>query len=211
MDLDSWPLGLACNALVAVAYLGIVALIVVPLARSRQLGSNTLGVATAAIFLTGALHHGAYAVQLLPPTLGAGDAGGRTLQAAWGWPLAGLDLAAALAAVCYLGLRRRCGSLLQDAQLFEDLRRREQQALELNDTVLQGLVVARMALDLDQPAKAQQALASAIDSAGTIITELLDGGHHALDLVRSAPAAVSSGPDPAPAYAPAGPGPRRLR
>jgi hypothetical protein len=211
VDLDSWQLGLACNAVVALAYLGIVALIVVPLARSRQLRSNALGVATAAVFLTGAMHHGAYAVQLLAAPLGGADAGGRTLPAAWGWPLAGLDLLAAIAAVGYLVLRRRHGSLLQDAQLFEDLRRREQQALELNDTVLQGLVVAKLALDLDQPAKAEQALASAIDSASTIITELLGSGHHALDLVRSVPAAVSSGPDPAPAYAPAGPSPRSLR
>ena len=47
---------------------------------------------------------------------------------------------------------------MQGAQLFEDLRQREQQALEINDNVLQGLVVAKMALDLDQPDKANDAL-----------------------------------------------------
>ena len=47
---------------------------------------------------------------------------------------------------------------MHGAQLFEDLRQREQQALELNDNVLQGLVVAKMALDLDEPDKADEAL-----------------------------------------------------
>ena len=51
---------------------------------------------------------------------------------------------------------------MQGAQLFQDLRQREQQALELNDTVLQGLVVAKMALDLDQPRKANEALTASI-------------------------------------------------
>lgn len=79
---------------------------------------------------------------------------------------------------------------MQGAQLFEDLRAREQQALELNDSVLQGLVVAKMALDLDQPAKADAALTSSIDSASRIITNLLGSEHFAIELLRSSPAAV---------------------
>ena len=38
-----------------------------------------------------------------------------------------------------------------------DLRKREQQALELNDNVLQGLVVAKMSLDLDDTTKGRLA------------------------------------------------------
>ena len=52
------------------------------------------------------------------------------------------------------------------------LSQREQQALELSDAVLQGLVVAKMALELDQPVKANEALTASIGSASRI-TELL--------------------------------------
>jgi hypothetical protein len=97
---------------------------------------------------------------------------------------------AALVAVSYWTLRRHHISLMQGDQLFQDLRRREQEALELNDAVLQGLVVAKMALDLDQTAKANEALTASIASASRIVTELRGSRHHSLDLLRSVPAAV---------------------
>ena len=104
----------------------------------------------------------------------------------------------AVVGVYYWTLRRNYGSLMQGAQLFQDLRQREQQALELNDAVLQSLVVAKMALDLDQPAKANEALTSSISSASRIITELLGSKHHTLDLLRSVPAAVVAPSAPRP-------------
>jgi hypothetical protein len=82
------------------------------------------------------------------------------------------------------------GNTMPDAQLFKDLRQREQQALELTDAVLQGLVVAKLALDLDQPVKANEALTASIASASRVITELLGSQHHSLDLLRSVPADV---------------------
>ncbi|MXG89737.1 hypothetical protein [Nocardioides flavescens] len=199
MNLGSWQLGLVCNAVIMVAYGCIAMAIVVPLWRSRQLRTNALGGATAAIFFTCAVHHGAHSIHMLMPSLGVDDPRGLAMREAWGWPLAGWDVIGALVALYYLSLRRSYGSLLQGAQLFEDMRVREQQALELNDTVLQGLVVAKMALDLDQPARAEQALASSISSASKIITELLGSKHHTLDLIRSVPAAVTVGADTAPA------------
>ena len=150
----SWQVGLVGNAVIMAAYLGICLAIVVPLARSHQLRSNPLGAATAAIFFTCAVHHGAHSVHMLLPSLGFSDPQGLAMRSAWGWPLATWDVIGAVVAVYYWTLRRNYGSLMQGAQLFQDLRQREQQALELNDTVLQGLVVAKMALDLDQPAKA---------------------------------------------------------
>jgi hypothetical protein len=198
MTIASWQVGLVCNAVIMVAYLGICLAIVVPLARSRQLRSNPLGAATSAIFLTCAVHHGAHSVHMLLPSLGFDDPQGLAMRTAWGWPLATWDVVGAVVGVYYWSLRRNYGSLMQGAQLFEDLRRREQQALELNDTVLQGLVVAKMALDLEQPDKANGALTSSIASASRIITELLGSKHHTLDLLRSAPAAVVA-PAPQPA------------
>jgi len=190
--MGSWQVGLLGNAVIMAAYLGICLAIVVPLAKSRQLRTNPLGAATAAIFFTCAVHHGTHSLHMLLPSLGLDDPQGLAMRSAWGWPLASWDIIGAVVAVYYWTLRRNYGSLMQGAQLFEDLRQREQQALELNDTVLQGLVVAKMALDLDQPAKANEALTASIGSASRIITGLLGSQHDSLDLLRSVPAAVDA-------------------
>jgi len=190
--MGSWQIGLVGNAVIMVAYLGICLAILVPLTRSHQLRNNPLGAATAAIFFTCAVHHGAHSIHMLLPSLGVDDPQGLAMRSAWGWPLASWDVIGAVVAVYYWSLRRNYGSLMQGAQLFQDLRQREQQALELNDAVLQGLVVAKMALDLDQPRKANDALTASIQSASRIITELLGSSHSSLDLLRSVPAAAGA-------------------
>jgi signal transduction histidine kinase len=192
----SWQVGLVANAVIAVAYFLITLAIVVPLARSHQLRTNPLGAATAAIFLTCAVHHGAHSVHMLLPSLGLADAQGLAMRDAWGWPLATWDVVGAVVAAYYWSLRRQYSPLMQGAKLFEDLRQREQQALELNDSVLQGLVVAKLALDLDQPERAQRALSASIDSASRMITDLLGSDHHSLKVLRSEPAAVQREPEP---------------
>lgn len=78
------------------------------------------------------------------------------------------------------------------------LRRREQQPIEINDNVLQGLVVAKMALELGETDKADRALTSAIDSASRMVTQLLGSEHFAIHMLRSAPAVTSAGQDPPP-------------
>lgn len=191
----SWQVGMAANAVIALAYFLITLAIVVPLARSQQLRTNPLGAATAAIFFTCAVHHGTHSVHMLLPSFGIDDPDGLAMREAWGWPLATWDVVGAVVAAYYWTLRRNYGSLMQGAKLFEDLRARERQALELNDSVLQGLVVAKMALDLDQPERAQQALTTSIDSASRMITELLGSDHHSMQLLRSTPATVIREPE----------------
>ena len=195
----TWQIGLVANALIAVAYFAISTAIIRPLAKTGQLRTNPLGAATAAIFFTCAVHHGAHSVHMLLPTFELDDTQGVAMRAAWGWPLAIWDVVGAVVAIYYWSLRRNYGSLMEGAQLFQDLRQREQQALELNDAVLQGLVVAKMALDLDQPRKANDALTASIQSASRIITDLLGSSHSSLDLLRSVPAAAGApavDPDP---------------
>lgn len=193
----SWQVGMTANAFISVAYFLIVLAIVIPLARSHQLKSNPLGAATAAIFFTCSVHHGAHSVHMLLPSLGIHDDSGLAMRLAWGWPLVIWDVVGAVVAIYYWTLRRNYSWLMRGAQLLEDLRQREQQALErqreqqaleLNDSVLQGLVVAKMALDLHEPAKAERALDTAIESASRIITNLLGSEHFAIKLLRSAPA-----------------------
>ncbi len=185
----TWQIGMVANFIIGVAYLFIAGAIILPLARSNQLRSNPLGAATAAIFFTCAVHHGTHAVHMLLPAFVSDDRG-LSMRAAWGWPLAIWDIVGALVAVYYWTLRRNYGALMEGAALFEDLRKREQQALELNDSVLQGLVVSKMALDLDDVDKARAALDTSIASASRIITNLLGSEHFAIQLLRSAPAVV---------------------
>ena len=157
-----WMTGLVCNAVVATAYLLISLSIIRPLVSSGQLRSNPLGAATAAIFLTCAVHHGGHSVHMLLPYAGIEVHQGIAMREAFDWQMAVLGRGH--------GGRRR---LLLDAAahlLLADARReavrgpqqREQQALELNDEVLQGIVVAKLALDLDDRDKARESLDPAI-------------------------------------------------
>jgi hypothetical protein len=171
--MDWWVVGLVANAVIAVAYFAICAAILVPLIRSHQLRANPLGGATAAIFFTCAVHHGAHSVHMLMPEFGMDLVQGLGMRQAWGWQLALWDVVGALVAGYYWTLRRNYGSLMEGAQLFEDMRKREEQALELNDNVLQGLVVAKMSLDLGDHRRASEALETAIGSASHMITDLL--------------------------------------
>lgn len=171
--MEWWMVGLVANTIIAVAYFAICAAILVPLVRSQQLRANPLGGATAAIFFTCAVHHGAHSVHMLMPEFGLDLVQGLGMRQAWGWQLALWDVVGALVAGYYWTLRRNYGSLMEGAQLFEDMRKREEQALELNDNVLQGLVVAKMSLDLGDDRRAAEALENAIGSASHMITDLL--------------------------------------
>ncbi len=186
-----WLVGLVSNGVIALAYLGIVLAIARPLVRSHQLRSNPLGAATAAIFLTCAVHHGAHAVHMLMPEFGIDLVQGLAMRTAWGWQLALWDVVGALTGVYYWSLRRSYSSLMEGAQLFQDLRAREQQALEINDNVLQGLVVARMALEMDERERALKSLDTAISSASSMITGLLGSTEKgSAGLLRSSAALV---------------------
>jgi signal transduction histidine kinase len=62
---------------------------------------------------------------------------------------------------------------MSGAKLFEDLRERQRQALEINDNIVQGLATAKLSLELDQHALTREALETTLASARGLITELL--------------------------------------
>lgn len=190
-----WTTATAANAVVAVAYLLISLAIARPLMRSGQLRTNRLGAATAAIFLTCAVHHGAHSVHMLLPYLGLVEDQGIAMRSTYTLPSVVWDVVTAAVGLYYWTLRRTYGSLMEGAKLFEDMQQREKQALELNDNVLQGLVVAKLALDLDDRDKAHSALETAIGSASSMITELLgeQDSRRRHSLVRDSAADVSRG------------------
>ena len=85
-----------------------------------------------------------------------------------------------------------------EAKLHEEQRRR--QALEINDNVVQGLTVAKYALDAGNHDEARRAIEHTLVSARQIMTELLEAGEEndlrlvAGDLVRLEPATVVLAP-----------------
>jgi hypothetical protein len=196
----SWELGLIANGVIAIAYLAIASAIMGPLLETKQLRSNPLGVATAAIFYTCAVHHGSHALHLLGPTLGFEVHEGEALRVAFNWHQVGVDVVSAAVGVYYWSLRHAYAPLVRGAKLFEDVRERQRQALEINDNIVQGLSVAHMALMLDDARLSREALEHTLDKARGIISDLLgevdfrgSGSGQAIgegDLVRSRPAVV---------------------
>ncbi len=168
-----WITGLVCNALIGVAYLLICLGILRPLIESKQLRANPLGTATAAIFFTCAVHHGGHVIHMLLPYGHVETSQGLAMRAAYDWQMATWDIVGAAVAIYYWTLRRTYSSLMHGAKLFEDIREREYEAIQLNDAVLQGLVVAKMSLELDQRDRAMVALDSSIAAASDMITNLL--------------------------------------
>src|SRR4051795_9505291 len=185
-------LGAACNAAISIAYFMISYAIARPLVTSRQLTTNALGAATAAIFLTCAVHHGAHVAHMLMPYAGVDLVQGMDMRKAWGPSLALWDVVGAVVAVYYWTLRGGFGGDKASPQLFRDQVEREQRALELNDAVLQGMVAARLALDLGERQRGLEALDSSIASASRIITDLIDDdrGQPSNRPLRSSPALV---------------------
>lgn len=98
----------------------------------------------------------------------------------------------------------------ETARIALELQRKElaqRQALEINDTVVQGLTVASYALDLGDNDLAAAALQETLAAARTLVSRLLDdtsGGNplQAGDLVREAAAVVVAERHPAPLTAP---------
>jgi len=188
-----WKIGAISNGIVAIAYVLIAWAIAAPLVRTQQLRSNKLGAATAAIFFTCAVHHGSHSVHMLLPAFGIEEEHGLVMREAWDWHNAMWDVITACVGVYYWTLRRHYGSLMRGAALFADLKERERQALQLHDEVVQGLVVAKMALDLDQQEQSREALTATLASASQIINELIGRSHDEIrmgagDLVRERPA-----------------------
>ena len=200
-----WVIGAFANLGIAVAYVGISLAIAVPLIRDHQLRANRLGTATAVIFMTCAVHHGGHTVKALIPfldiwqNLGISAATGLYTRLAWDPQAVVWDVVSLLVAIYYFSLRRTYAPLMQGAKLFEDLRERQRQALEINDNIVQGLAQAQLALHLGDRAESEEAIAGTLAAARHIITDLLrqsgsEGMQFAAgDLRRSVPATLHPG------------------
>lgn len=167
-------LAAGANAIVAVAYLVIAAIIARGLSRTRQWRRNPLAVATCAIFLTCGIGHAVHVEHLLfavggPPRAAA------VIRTVFGeWHQIAIDVVTAAVAVYYLTQRRRYGVLLAGNRMFEDLDDRQRTALEVHDDVIQGIVTARLALDLGDTQEARRGLDAALASSRQVVDRLLE-------------------------------------
>lgn len=117
-----WQATVALNLIIALCYVMISFLITQGLIRTRQLRVNPLAVATAAIFLTCALHHGHHAIHLMTTFGGHANAVDLlSVRVVFGeWHSVAVDLIGAVVAVTYLGLRRSYKALLNTPAMFDD-------------------------------------------------------------------------------------------
>ena len=168
-----WRVGAVANFVTMTAYLLITVAILVPLVREQQLKANKLGTATALIFFTCAVHHGGHTVHMMLPAFGIHSASGLAMRQAFDWQAIVWDIFTAGVGIYYWTLRRTYGALMSGAKLFDDLRERQRQALEINDGIVQGLATAKLALELDQHNVTREALESTLSSARGLITDLL--------------------------------------
>ena len=169
----TWQFVTGANLVIALAYLAIAGIVLLGLTRTGQLTSNKLGFVMGLIFLSCGVHHGSHAVHMLLPTFGIDDPHAYAMREAWHWPTAVWDVASAVVAVYYLSLRRLYTGLLANVSMFEDLRARERQALEINDNIVQGLVRVKWALEADRRDEATTAADYALADAQRMVTDLL--------------------------------------
>ena len=180
--MHTWVLAMVANAVVALAYLAIAWIVAKGLVSAGQWRSNPLAVATGLIFFSCGVGHGLHFVHLALDEHGT--------RAAADLHLAVWDVGTGVAAVWYFSLRGRFPALVRGAALFEDMRERQRQALEINDNVVQGVATAKLALELGDTEKARLALETTLVRAKSIISELLGDSQVEVSLRRDAPAVI---------------------
>ncbi len=197
----TWGLATVAGVVIGAAYLSISWIIASGLVTTGQLRSNRLGLATAAILFTAGMHHVGLAALMLAPEVDLAVDQGLALRDAWPWPAVVWALLTASVGIYYLSLRGSYASVLRGAQMFEDLKVRERQALEINDNIVQGLTVAKYALTMGADDQSKQAIEDTLRRARSIITDLLGDPGSGMelgpgDLRRSEPAVIIADAEP---------------
>jgi diguanylate cyclase (GGDEF)-like protein/PAS domain S-box-containing protein len=116
----TWVLSATLNLVIALCYGIISVLILRGLIEAREWRTNRLGLATAGIFYTCAVHHGMHTLHMLEPTFGIASPTGLAMRAAFDWHTVAADTVGAAVAVYYLSLRHSYRALLHGPKMFED-------------------------------------------------------------------------------------------
>jgi hypothetical protein len=126
----------------------------------------------------------------------------------WHWAAihAGFVIAASAASIAAWRISEQAALVVADQQARdEDLRSRRRHALEIQDDIVQGIVVAKLARSLEDHQQLDRALDATLAKARAIVSDLLaDQPVGELELVRRAESVIVGPPAaPAPAAAPA--------
>lgn len=169
--METWLIGFGANAIIALAYFAISATILFGVARSKQWRTNPLALATGMIFLTCGAGHFVHAFHAFDPFAPASVSAQRFLLGDWHvWVVDGVT---ALVAVWYFTLRGRFPALVRGAALFEDMRVRQRQALEIHDNIVQGIVKAKLSLELGEANASRRELDETLVASRKIMSDLL--------------------------------------
>lgn len=178
-----WMVGVGATSIMVFSYLVIAYILIVGLAEGRQWAANPIGVATALVFVSCTLGHGAHVVHALLPSLGIDIDRALAARTVYGdWRLWGWNLFAAAVAIWYLTLRNRLKVVYGGAALCEDMAQREKEALDIHDNVVQGLTQAKLALELGERGQALTIISITLADAKHIITDILGEEDSALAL-----------------------------
>jgi hypothetical protein len=176
--MDIWSLGLLANLATATAYLAISITLAYNLLATKQTRNNPLAVGTCLLYFTCGVGHGLHMQLLLDPVIGRQSETSMAAQSLYGqWPLAVWDVLTAAAGLWYWSLWRKFPDLVSGAAVYEDLRERQRRALQVNDDIVQGLVKAKLSLELNQ-AGGEEALSETLNASKHIISDLLGGERH---------------------------------
>jgi len=172
-----WEIVTIGNLLAALTYSVIAVSMAVRLRRTGQLSlrTNALGVAMTLVLTTVALRNAWSGVQLLLPEIGVDHEAALALRDSYTLASLPLPFLAAAAGLLYLWLRRRAGDETGPASLYPDHALQRQRALEFNDNILQGLLVARELDALGRDDEARLILDGTLQQAQRMMGELLDG------------------------------------
>lgn len=172
--MDTWPIGCLANGLVALSFLAIAVTLARALTTTKQWRHNPLAVGTAMLYFTCGIGHGIHAALLVDPLLGLPPEVGLAARGEYaGWHLWVWDLFTAAAGLWYWSMYRKFPDLVTGAAVYEDLRERQRRALEVHDDIVQGLVKAQLAMELNQEISGAQAVEETLSSAKHIISDLL--------------------------------------
>lgn len=164
----------AANAVLMVVYGVIAYTIWANLIRTDQFYTNPLGTAMGAIFFVCGVGHGLHFIHTLLPLVGADLEFGLAARVSFSDPrLMAWDVATAAVGIWYITLRGRFKVVWRGAAMFDDMREREKQALDLHDGVVQGLAKAKLAIDLGRKEEALEHIETTLADSKRIITDIL--------------------------------------
>lgn len=111
--ISAWQIGVAANLIVSVAYIAIAWSVLRPLLRERDRGLNLLGLATAGIFLSCAVHHSGHALAVAAGGHSHGPDAFTLALVVW-------DVATMAIGILYWAVRRGDGPGTHGGQLLAD-------------------------------------------------------------------------------------------